>query len=101
MFLWVFDNQDGIGSNWGLFATPSWLIAGNDGLDPTTYFLDFTSDSTAIYGSLDLGNLSASTSLVSQSSSSVPDSGVGTGLALGATTLLLIGLRKRLDFVAV
>lgn len=92
LYLWAFDTQAGIGSAWALFTDSSWLMAANDGLDPTTYFLEFTAASTAIFGSLDLVGGSASTSIVG--AAAVPDAGT-TGLLVGLSFLGLAALRQR------
>jgi hypothetical protein len=64
------------------------LVASNDGLDPTIYFLDFTDASAALFGSLDLAANSASTSLVTGGGSAVPDA-MSVGWALGASLLAM------------
>lgn len=88
LYLWLFDSQAGIGSQWSLFTDASWLVASNDGLDPTIYFLDFTDASAALFGGLDLAVNSASTSLVTGGGSAVPDA-MSVGWALGASLLAM------------
>lgn len=98
IFLWAFDTQAGVGSQWALFQDAAWTMEANDGLDPTTYFLAFSENTTALLGSLDLAKGLATTNAVG-AGSSVPDASASV-LLFAAGLATVVGVRRRMQTVA-
>src|SRR5262249_11337968 len=91
LYLWVFDNLGGAGSEWALFSDPAWRVAVNDGLDPTVYFFGFGPDTVALFGHLDLGSGAGATDLARTAAAPDPVS----VLPILAAPVLALGLLRR------
>lgn len=98
IYLWAFDTQAGVGSQWALFQDAAWKMEANDGLDATTYFLAFSENTAALYGSLDLAQGLATTSVVA-AGSAVPDASASV-LLFAAGLITVAGVRRRVRIFA-
>ncbi len=91
LYAWAFNTQVGTSARqWALFTDPSWVVASNSLIDPSFYSFDFSVNTVAIVGALNVRTQTAATASIPP----VPEPATW-GLIGGFSTLVVALWRRR------
>jgi|GEM_PF-4082025 len=93
LYLWAFNTVSGTNREWALLTDPTWKIVTNSSLSLTDHFFDFSSSTTALFGSIGNGRVTAANPSVAVVP--VPEPATWVGMLTGCVMIALVGYRRR------
>lgn len=94
LYLWAYNSLAGSGQEWALLTDPAWKIITNSPLATDPVFFDFSSQTTAVFGTVNNGQSFVRAAAV-LAATPVPEPATWVGVVSGAGLIGFLGYRRR------